>query len=957
MRAPLRSVHFFGYLAALLGPAAVTAGGVLFSPHVNDTAAALGIVLVVLVVAVRWGSHPAMLGALWGVVLFNFYLLPPTGTREFRNAENWVALAAFLITAVTAGELSARARQRAIEAEQGRKEARQASAYNRSLIEASLDPLVTIGKDGKITDTNLAAEGVTGYTRLQLIGTDFSEYFSEPERARAVYQQVFREGTVRDYPLEIRHRDGHTTPVVYNASVYRGENSEIAGVFAAARDITRRKQAEKEIRLLARLQAAVAELGQAALASYRAEEVLDQAVASVARTLEVEYCKILELLPGGKELLLRSGIGWNKSCIGRAKVGAGADSQAGYTLTSKLPVVVEDLRTETRFSGPALLHDHGVISGMSVVINTTEGTYGVIGAHTTSRRSFTRDEVQFLQAAANIVGMAVDRSRAEAALIESEISLNKAQEIAHLGSWHLDLTTNRLAWSDEVFRIFGVPPGSPLSYEVFLGLVHPDDREKVDRAWIEALGGAPYDLEHRILARGETKWVRERAKIQFAENGLPIGGDGTVQDVTERKLAEAEIRALNADLEERVHARTAELDAARDREVDLGFRIQQTLLLEQPPADFPGLRIAVLTVPSQGIDGDFYTFLQHRERSLDVIVGDVMGKGSPAALLGAATKSHFLRAFSELVAGSKNGNLPEPKEIVMLAHAGLAQHLIDLGSFVTLCYARLEMDRRTLDLVDCGHTGMVHWHGGAGFCDVVHGDNLPLGIREGEIYNQLSIPFEPGDIFLFFSDGITEARDPSGDLFGTERLREFVRANAGLPPDELVTALHQSVRRYAEAGRLTDDLTSVVIRVDPREVPLTCAASSFHSDLRNLRDARRFVRAFCEGVPEPLLDPDSVGKLELAVNEAASNIMKHACGGSADQVIRIEGEAFPSRISIRLRYFGPLFDPPPVQPPDLDVLGESGMGMYLMAASVDEVRHYRDRSGRNCVSLMKSRTP
>ena len=127
---------------------------------------------------------------------------------------------------------------------------RRASAYNRSLIEASLDPLVTIAPDGKITDVNSATEKVTGHTRDELIGTDFSDYFTDSDKARAGYQQVFREGHVHNYELEIRHRNGQTIPVVYNASVYRDEAGEVIGVFAAARDITERKRAEEEIRKL-----------------------------------------------------------------------------------------------------------------------------------------------------------------------------------------------------------------------------------------------------------------------------------------------------------------------------------------------------------------------------------------------------------------------------------------------------------------------------------------------------------------------------------------------------------------------------------------------------------------------------------------------------------------------------------------------------------------------------------
>jgi len=122
------------------------------------------------------------------------------------------------------------------------------SVYARSLIEASLDPLVTINVDGKITDVNRASEEATGVSREQLIGNDFSDYFTEPEKARAGYEEVFRQGFVRDYPLDIKHRDGHVTPVLYNATLYRDEAGEAMGVFAAARDITLRKRAEEAVK-------------------------------------------------------------------------------------------------------------------------------------------------------------------------------------------------------------------------------------------------------------------------------------------------------------------------------------------------------------------------------------------------------------------------------------------------------------------------------------------------------------------------------------------------------------------------------------------------------------------------------------------------------------------------------------------------------------------------------------
>ena len=121
---------------------------------------------------------------------------------------------------------------------------KQASQYARSLLEASLDPLVTINPEGKITDVNEATIKVTGNSREELIGSDFSNYFTEPEKAREGYQQVFAKGSVTDYPLTIRHKAGKLTDVLYNASIYKDINGNVLGVFAAARDVTAQKQAE-----------------------------------------------------------------------------------------------------------------------------------------------------------------------------------------------------------------------------------------------------------------------------------------------------------------------------------------------------------------------------------------------------------------------------------------------------------------------------------------------------------------------------------------------------------------------------------------------------------------------------------------------------------------------------------------------------------------------------------------
>lgn len=178
----------------------------------------------------------------------------------------------------------------------------EAGSYNRRLIEASLDPLVTIGPEGKITDVNAATEAATGYSRAEMVGRDFSEYFTAPAQAEAGYQQVFREGAVRNYPLELRHRNGEVMPVLYNASVYRDEQGQIIGAFAAARDITELKRAEEKLRHLA----AIVESSDDAIIG----KTLDQKILSWNQGAERIYgytaaemlgCTIAVLVPPGFE--------------------------------------------------------------------------------------------------------------------------------------------------------------------------------------------------------------------------------------------------------------------------------------------------------------------------------------------------------------------------------------------------------------------------------------------------------------------------------------------------------------------------------------------------------------------------------------------------------------------------------------------------------------------------------
>ncbi|TVM19279.1 hypothetical protein DPQ33_02655 [Oceanidesulfovibrio indonesiensis] len=145
----------------------------------------------------------------------------------------------------------------------------------------------------------------------------------------------------------------------------------------------------------------------------------------------------------------------------------------------------------------------------------------------------------------NIYGMDItERKKAVEELRISRADLNLAQKVAHVGSWRLDVRQNRLEWSEETYRMFGMSPGTPLSYESFLERVHPEDRALVEKRWEEALRGEPYEVEHRIVADGEVKWVRELATLEFDAHGDLVGGFGTVQDITSLKRHELQLERL-----------------------------------------------------------------------------------------------------------------------------------------------------------------------------------------------------------------------------------------------------------------------------------------------------------------------------------------------------------------------------------------------------------------------------
>ncbi|PWB66864.1 MAG: hypothetical protein C3F17_00535 [Bradyrhizobiaceae bacterium] len=188
------------------------------------------------------------------------------------------------------------------------------------------------------------------------------------------------------------------------------ENGEAVQMLGICRDVTDRVRLDRELRVRARQQEAIARIGARALTETDLQKLFDEMVATVAEMLGVEFVKILELVPGDAEFLLRAGIGWKPGLVGAAHVSTGPGTHAGHALASGRPVVLEDLAQETRFSGAPLLAEHGVTSGIAVPIAGPDGrAYGALTAHARRKLRFEAHDVSFLAAAANVIAGAIQR--------------------------------------------------------------------------------------------------------------------------------------------------------------------------------------------------------------------------------------------------------------------------------------------------------------------------------------------------------------------------------------------------------------------------------------------------------------------------------------------------------------------------------------------------------------------
>lgn len=255
-----------------------------------------------------------------------------------------------------------------------------------------------------------------------------------------------------------------------------------------------------------------------------------------------------------------------------------------------------------------------------------------------------------------------------------------------------------------------------------------------------------------------------------------------------------------------------ELERARNREIDTASKIQFSLLSGEIPEHFGQLMIKALTIPSMYVDGDFYDFFKYRDTLFDIMIGDVTGKGVPAALIGAAVKSNYQKIMAALLYQTPLRKIPGLEVIATELHHAIVPRLLEVDRAVTMVYARFDTENRTAEFIDCGHPKTLHYSAESGEINTIEGMNMPYGFFPEATYKTVDVKFSSGDMFFFYSDGVYEARNREGECYGYENMIEMVKKIADKPPGDIVDFVQRDVQEYVGSENYGDDFTLIVIK-------------------------------------------------------------------------------------------------------------------------------------------------
>ena len=528
------------------------------------------------------------------------------------------------------------------------------------------------------------------------------------------------------------------------------------------------------------------------------------------------------------------------------------------------------------------------------------------------------------------------RRAAAEALRRSEEKFRALSEQSPLGVMTLDLGGRVTFVNNRLVTALGGRPEDVLDEawrQLFPG--------ELASATLQALGARrpgdePLNVELPLIRPdGTSGWVSITATVSIDEDGHPNGYLCVTEDITARR--ESEIAVAET----------------KRRELAVAAQVQETLLHGHAPVGFPGLAIGEWIEPGQGVNGDFYEFFIQSDTIVDVLLGDAMGKGLPAALQGAATKARFSRAIARLIY-ENGGAIPDPAAIVARVQRTIGPQFIAIDTFTTLMYVRFDLVGRTVTWVGCGHPAILHRPVGGPFRELPGGDS-PLGFSAGQTFTARSAPFAPGDLFVLYSDGLTETASPAGAPFGVAGITATLMAHEHEPPSVKAQALRREIDRFAGPAGPRDDVSCLVIEVDQPVSGSECVARTFAVDQAAPAEARAFCSHFLRSIATDGVPAQWGDALLIAIQEVTTNILRHGLdGGTSAPGFNLAIGNTRGGVQVEFTYDGPPFRPP-TEPgmPALEDYPEHGFGLALIAAGTDRAAYGTTAQGRQTVTLTK----
>ncbi|MBI5305154.1 MAG: SpoIIE family protein phosphatase [Chloroflexi bacterium] len=392
---------------------------------------------------------------------------------------------------------------------------------------------------------------------------------------------------------------------------------------------------------------------------------------------------------------------------------------------------------------------------------------------------------------------------------------------------------------------------------------------------------------------------------------------------------------------ENVSLHHAELEKERfQRELQLAYDVQASLIPRETPI-VPGWDFAAYWQPAREVSGDFYDFFPV-PAGQSIVIADVSDKGMHAALFMALTRS-TVRA-STLAAESPADGLTRANRLLCADSTG--------GMFVTLFYAQLDPLKKEITYVNAGHNPPLVLRAATRELIELPRTGVMLGFNEGMEFAQANVALELGDMILFYTDGVTEANDASGEQFGEERLRAWMLEHADASPAALLDALKRALGEFIGSAAPFDDITVVIAK----RVPVTHQRIAIpDATVECVPRLHEFVEAACAAADA---DDDLAFAFKLAVEEACTNIVEHGYRARPG-MIELELDASATRIVVTITDHAPPFDPTQIPAPDLRADWQArkigGLGWYLIRQLMDDVQYEPSTARGNVLTLVKQR--